>query len=652
LHRFSAKSEVLDRKSVNSTTFSTSNVVFTTQRPAENLPATLLAAVWHAPCMAENSSDWNDDAPVRTPGGRFAPGSSGNPRGARAAVAPTLPNTLDALASPRNDGWASSLTGIGSAARDKRMSHSFCPTYLTYQQLIDMWLGSDLAKRAVEDPPGEAFRPGYEIVIADEGKHGDLKEKIEGRLRDLRVDQALERAWQVERALGGAAVLLGVDDGQSLASELDPEKVNGITYLQVLEPLQLQPATFYTDDKSAKYGEPLLYQVMPTPVVTENSGNRPGGSTTGELSNRSVSGKDLYIHESRLIVLGGIRVSMYQRPYASAGGWWGDSILAALHDIIRDFEVAAQSAGLMVVDFSQAVMKMKGLIQTVARGGNELEARMRALDMGRSVARAVLIDADEEFERKSTNVSGLAELLNWLASRVASALDMPLTRLMGQSPKGLGNEGETDAQFYYDRIAKAQRQKVAPWLRRVVKLVIASLGETEPKSWDIRFNTLWQSTDQEVAEARLTMARADSLYLKMGALYADEVRQSRFGGRYSFETQIDVTKKAPGPIMPPGHTPIAGHAGAPGTPGGKPIVPAGMGAHGVTSYTRKNPTRATESASAGGAAAPGAGAGAKKDGAEPRPSRIDAVAAALAALGDDEFDAIMERVLEPADREG
>lgn len=610
--------------------------------------------------MAENPTDWNDPAtttsgPVRTASGKFAPGQSGNPRGARSRMdavaanpAPPLPSHLDHLSGPRNDGWASSLTGIGMAARDKRMSHSFSPTYLTYQQLIDMWLGSDLAKRAVEDPPGEAFRPGYEIVIADEGKHGDLKEKIETRMRDLRVDQALERAWQVERALGGAAVLLGVRDGMSLAEELDPAKVTSLDYLQVLEPLQLQPATFYTDEKSAKYGEPLLYRVMPTPTVTESTGSRPGGSTTGELSNRGVPSNQMYIHESRLIVLGGIRVSMYQRPHAAAGGWWGDSILAALHDIIRDFEVAAQSAGLMVVDFSQAVMKMKGLIQTVARGGNELEARMRALDMGRSVARAVLIDADEKFERKSTNVSGLAELLNWLASRVASALDMPLTRLMGQSPKGLGNEGETDAQFYYDRIAKAQRQKVAPWLRRVVKIVVASLGETEPKTWDIRFNTLWQSTDQEVAEARLTMARADSIYLKMGVLYADEVRRSRFGGRYSFETQIDATKKAPGPITPPGHAPIAGHAGAPGTPGGKPIVPPGMDAHGVSSYTRKNPTRAQmgPDKGAGGAAAHGTGAGAKKDADDVRPSRLDAVAAALAELDDGDFAVIMSQVLE------
>jgi len=277
---------------------------------------------------------------------------------------------------------------------------------------------------------------------------------------------------------------------------------------------------------------------------------------------------------------------------------------------------------------------------------------MMAMDMGRSVARAVLIDSEEEFERKSTNVAGLPDLLNWLASRVASALDMPLTRLMGQSPKGLGNEGETDAQFYYDRILKLQNQKVAPWLRRIISLIIWSMGETEPESSDIRFNTLWQSTDQELAEARLTMARADSLYLKSGVLYADEVRRSRFGGRYSFETQIDPSKKAPGPIAPPGHAPIAGAPGAPGTPGGKPIVPPGLNAHGVTGYTRKNPDRAQmgPDKGAGGDSAQGAGAGAKKDSAD-RPSRLDAVAAALAALEDDELSQVLDQVIEHNDGE-
>jgi len=103
-----------------------------------------------------------------------------------------------------------------------------------------------------------------------------------------------------------------------------------------------------------------------------------------------------------------------------------------------------------------------------------------------------------------------------------------------------------------------------------------------PKKWSIRFNPLWQLTDAEIAEARLTQARSDSMYIKMGSVTPDEIRQSRFHGEYSFETQVEEHKPAPGFLAPlpagvmPGSTPAAG---------------MGPNAHSVGGYARRNPTQ-------------------------------------------------------------
>ena len=47
-------------------------------------------------------------------------------------------------------------------------------------------------------------------------------------------------------------------------------------------------------------------------------------------------------------------------------------------------------------------------------------------------------------------------------------------------------------------------------------------------------------SEKEIAEGRESVARSDALYIDRGALSADEVASSRFGGdRYSSETMLD-----------------------------------------------------------------------------------------------------------------
>ncbi len=258
-------------------------------------------------------------------------------------------------------------------------------------------------------------------------------------------------------------------------------------------------------------------------------------------------------------------------------------------EILRDFNVAWQSAGIIVTDFSQSVYQIENLMQLVAKSPERLRARMQAVEMGRSTARAILIDTKEKFDRQSTSVTGLEGLLHQLSLRLAAAIDMPLSLLMGQAPKGLGADSEGDLRLYYDKIRSFQKREVGPVLKLLTAMVMKSMRERGiPKKWSIHFNPLWQLTDAEIAEARLTQARTDSMYIKMGAITCDEIRDSRWKGGYSFETQIDESQKAPGFLSPlppgvmPGSTPNVGGAG------GKPAA-QGPNAHSVGGYARRNP---------------------------------------------------------------
>lgn len=486
------------------------------------------------------------------------------------------PRKIDRIIeSSRTDGWASAF-GIGSSAYDKRLRHSFQAACYSYQDLIEMWRADDIAARSIEGPPADAFRMGYEIVIGDESNHDKLKEDVEDKLTDLDVDCVVERAFAMERALGGAAILLGVDDGQDLKTPIKLDKVNGIDWLTLLEPMELFPARYYEDPSNPKYGEPEYYQLN-----TYN--NTPGSGLIGP-EGREPPPDQMLIHETRLIVFRGIRVSRYQIKNRDVHHFWGDSVLVRIAEILRDFNLAWHSAGIIVTDFSQAVYQIENLMQLVAKSPEKLQARMQAIELGRNTARAVVLDTKEKFERQTTSIAGLPDLLNQLSLRLAAAVDMPLSLLMGQAPSGLGADSEGDIRLYYDKIRSFQRRKVGPVLKTIATMVMKSMRERGlPKKWSIRFNPLWQLTDAEIAEARLTQARSDSMYIKMGSVTPDEIRRSRFHGEYSYETQVEEKKPAPGFMVPlppgvlPGSTPAA--------------AAAGPNAHSVGGYARRNPTQ-------------------------------------------------------------
>jgi len=439
------------------------------------------------------------------------------------------------------DGWYSALTGLGTPERDKRLSHSYSTPCIGYGESIQLWRGDDMAKAAIEKPVNQCFRQGYEIEIPDEGNYADLRVDLEEALLDLGADDCIARAMHLKRALGGGAIWIGADDGRPQHLPLIPERVRSIDWLKVLEPIELTPYTVYSDPYKAKFGEPELFQFNEIQGFTANSLVPPATSTK---TRRGPSGLVL-IHESRLILFPGTKVSNYQTTTGSleTSSYWGDSILMTMIEVLRDFNIAWHSAGIIASDYAQSVIKIQNLMGLVANQKEQLRARMQALELGRSVARAIILDTNEEYERQSTSLAGLPELLEKLSRRLAAAVGMPLSILMGAGEMGIGKDGLSDVRHYYDGIAAMQRCEVTPVLRRIIKLIMGTLRKRKvPRRWNIKYNPLWQLTDQEKAEARLTQARADALYVKMLAVSPDEIRDSRFRGGFSFDTQINESQ--------------------------------------------------------------------------------------------------------------
>lgn len=417
---------------------------------------------------------------------------------------------------PHLDGWENATSGLGVLGSDKRLGA--VPVVEIFDQATaeELWLGDHLAAKIVEAPAAEMFREGYTVSVPDDH---ELQELIETEKQRLRVDERLQKAEEYRRAFGGAGILLGVDDGQSLETPFDVRKVRKVTHLTVFSPRELTPERWYADPLQPNYGEIERYRL--TPIVQ--------GSVTASV----------IVHASRIVRFQGA-IAGPNSKFRSAIPGWGYSVFTRVAGAVRDFQAALDGTGILTQDIATPTLKIVGLAKLLATNeGAKLTERAKGIEAARSIARVTILDKDEEYERKTASVAGLSDLVDQLKYSLASAAEMPVSLLMGQAPAGLNATGDSDVRWYYDRTSGKQK-KVETQMRQIFDAVFAALGQV-PESYGFEWAPLWQPTDLEKEQTRKTVAERDVLYIDAGVITATEVAKSRFGvNGWSAETSVDL----------------------------------------------------------------------------------------------------------------
>jgi phage-related protein (TIGR01555 family) len=497
----------------------------------------------------------------------------GNPAWVKGGSSPNPAGRSKRSDSRKADGYQSAITGAGVIGRDKTTGVTFTADQVGWTDAVEYWRGDDLAARIIETLPNEMLRQGFDLQITDEDENAyeggkaapeadpeekskgkaspfgksvkdvldpkakspkgpekssndpkELQELISSKWEDMGLIPALWEATCYERAYGGSAILLGALDNGKPDKPLNEDQIRSFDWLTVLEPQELTPVAWYNDPQAPKYGRPALYRLAPV---------SPGPSTNFKTPSTMQT-----VHESRLIVFPGIRVS---RSMQNMSTGWGDSVLTRAVRVLQDFNMSWRSAAVLLQDFAQAVYKIEGLAELFANDqGDVVKERIKAVDYMRSSVRAILIDSTEEFKREQTPMSGLPELLELFCKRLAAAADMPMTLLFGESPGGLSATGDSDIRLFYDRVRSAQDRKLRGPIERVCKLLFRAMGKDEPANWSVCFKPLWQPTEKEQAEARKIQAETDQIYITNAVLSAEEIAISRFkSDEFSFQTHVD-----------------------------------------------------------------------------------------------------------------
>lgn len=441
----------------------------------------------------------------------------------------------------RQDGWINGITGLGTD-RDARKYSRMSWTPITEMDAEILYAGEPMARKVVDLPVDHAMQKGFEITGIDKEDQSRLIEA--GKKLDIvnKVRDAMKQA----RLFGGAGLMKIYDD--DLRIGLPKQEGRPLRRLIILHKYEIRAE--YEDLErsmlSKNFGLPRVYTLNPRGSRTEI-----GMSLTK-------------IHGSRILRFEGVPLTTGLRASA---GYWGDSVLTALEESIRNYADAHNAGSSAAKDMSVAVFKIRGLANIVnAEQEMQLLRRMEMVNITKANARAVVIDADgEEFDFKARNLTGASDLISKAEARLSGDSDIPRTVLFGeQSAGGLGSgaSGEHSSENWYNRLSTIQENEIKPALLDLYKELALELN-IDTEKMDIEFNPSWSMSDKDEVQMRKSVAETDKIYMDMGVLSSEEIRESRFGGdKYSIETTIDPLKEIA----------LAG-AGIPGF-GGSPMDPA------------------------------------------------------------------------------
>lgn len=419
-----------------------------------------------------------------------------------------------------HDGWSNFLTGLGIRGRDKNLATSFRMCYKFGQaELDEIYRADGMSRRIVDLVAEEMVRQGWEFENEPTGM-------LQVKLEELNINATMMNMLRWARLYGGSLGVLGIADGRPLNEPVNYAAIKELKWIYVYDRFSVSSATGGIDQdmNSPNYGMPNSYLVtdVRTGLTFEVHHSRTIRCDWNELTPRWVRDNDT----------------------------WADPIFQSIYEEVKNYSVAFANCGIIIHDFVNYVLKIPGLANQLASDGcsNMVQNRANILNLAKSSLNTMIIDGEEEYQKVTTNITGISDLLDRFMLAVSAVTGIPITLLFGRAPAGLNATGESDIRNFYDMIKQKQEGKLRPMLERIIEIIFLSqdgyFKGQEPKDWKLCFVPLWQNTEEQEANIRRTVAETDAIYIDRGVLEPSEVAISRFGGSaWSMNTEIETEQR-------------------------------------------------------------------------------------------------------------
>ena len=352
-------------------------------------------------------------------------------------------------------------TGWGTPSLTEGTSYELVRWSYDYWLLITLYRNHWIPRRIVDQPASDMVRAWP--TLSTEVEPDDLS-KIDKALRRTKTKAKIFEALKYARLFGGSGALIVIDGQEKeLEEPLKPENIELGSYAGLI-PFDrwtgISPDGNVCTDitKPADFNLPEFYRVQ-----------GPSG------------GSNFRVHSSRILRFTGPTVPT---PEREAQSYWGVSVLESIYEELRKRDNL--SANLINLSFRASLLgvqvpELGQMLSGAGMNGEALAAfygRMEQLNHLLSNQGMMLLGKDGRMESVNWTASGWGELYGMFQMDIAGAAEMPVTRLFGRTPSGLGQSNDADEAIYEEKIAMDQDIGLRPQLEKLYPVIFMSeLGE-------------------------------------------------------------------------------------------------------------------------------------------------------------------------------
>jgi phage-related protein (TIGR01555 family) len=378
------------------------------------------------------------------------------------------------------------LTARLGVSGDKGFADTYVYNALQPQELDAAYRTSWLARKIIDIPPFDMTREWRNWQA-----EGSQIEAIENEEKRLQLAQKTRKGMTWGRLYGGAALVMGVKDGNQPNEPLEPDRVKagGFQYLHAVSMNKISVGEVESDPLSTNYGAPKFYRLS--------------GAMVGEVE----------IHWSRVIRFCGAELP---DTISEVNNSWGDSVWTSVRDAVRNADLSSMGIVSLLHEAKVDVINIPNLMDLLSNPEYEQRLLRRLLfaQTAKSINNTLLLDKEEVWSRKEVTFSGVVEVLRVFLAVAAGAADIPATRLLGKSPDGMNATGDNDLRNYYDMLSARQNLEMWPALAPLDEVLIRSALGSRPAGIYFESAPLWQMTPAE--KATVGKQKADTVAVYAG----------------------------------------------------------------------------------------------------------------------------------------
>lgn len=413
------------------------------------------------------------------------------------------------------DGVANLFSRLGTGADRNTQNTYFLPTIS--QPLIENAYRTSWLTRKIHDlPPFEMTREGRDWQAKKE-----QIEALEATEQRVNLWPKIREALALGRLHGGAALIVGVRSGGSMdpSLPLDVMRVgkDGLRYAFVVSRHQLSaPQGMELDPESDFYRQPAMYEI------------RGGGRGARQL-----------IHPSRVFPFHGSPLLPGMQTVSALDSFWGDPLLVSLKSAIDNSEVSQAAVATLLHEMKLDVITIPGLTEQLGtvEGETLVAKRVEAINLLKSMFNALLLDGGEidtsgkavggeTWETRQLSFAQHPELLRQFLGIVAGAADIPVTRLIGESPGGMQSTGKGEQDDFERMIGSRQGAEIKPALVRLDEILLRSALGSRPPEIYWEFAPLRPADEKEASENEERDAKTVLSYQQTGLIPASALAKA------------------------------------------------------------------------------------------------------------------------------